>query len=144
MEDGGIIVRIVGKDEVPPPQEEVAALYLAAGWIGEEDDRSFIAGAVRDCAVFAGAFDRRGVLVGMARALSDGCSDAYIQDVAVLPGFRKHGIGGRLVCCVTAELRRRHVDWIGLVGEPGTAEFYERLGFEVMPGYIPMRCKVEE
>ena len=77
-------------------------------------------------------------LVGMGRVLSDGFSDAYIQDVVVLRNFRGKGIGGRLV----AHLRDRCIDlgilWVGLIAEPGTTSFYERLGFNAMPGNVPM------
>ena len=74
-------------------------------------------------------------MVGFARALSDGCSDAYIQDVVVSPEFRRQGIGGKLIRFLEAELRRRGVDWIALVGEPGTENFYSRLGLKEQPGY---------
>ena len=71
----------------------------------------------------------------MGRALSDNVSDAYIQDIAVSPAFRKHGIGGEIVRTIIAELRRRGVDWIALVGEPGTERFYRELGFEAKPDH---------
>ena len=30
------------------------------------------------------------------------------------------------------------IQWIGLIGEPGTGPFYERLGFRPLEGYVPM------
>ena len=112
-----------------------ARLYGAAGWTGEDGDCSFIRAAVAGSFLAAGAFED-GRLVGMGRALSDGCSDAYIQDVVVDPGFRGRGIGGRIVMFLVGELRARGVDWIALVGEPGTENFYARLGFERKAGYV--------
>ncbi len=37
------------------------------------------------------------------------------------------------------ELQAAGVDWIGLIGKPGTAKFYESLGFSELKDYIPMK-----
>ena len=43
-----------------------------------------------------GAYDRTGVMIGFARAFSDGGS-AYLSDVYVLPGHRGAGLGKAIV-----------------------------------------------
>jgi spermidine synthase len=91
-------------------------------------------------ALFAGAFLEK-KLIGMGRALSDLCSDAYIQDVVVLSAYQKHGIGSLIVNFLIEELKKRGVDWIGLIGEPGTRVFYENLGFRQMKDYIPFKLE---
>lgn len=73
--------------------------------------------------------------------ISDGVSDAYLQDIAVHPDWRRQGVGGRIVRFLTDELRRRGIDWIGLVGVPGTERFYPEQGFEAVPGYTFYRLK---
>ena len=104
-----------------------ARLYRVAGWVDENDDCGFLGTALRNsCAVCVAYCD--GKAAGMGRALGDGVSDAYIQDVVVDPEFRRRGVGGAIVRALAAELRRRGVDWIGLVGAPGTEEFYRSLG----------------
>jgi len=111
-----------------------ARLYRIAGWVDENDDCGFLAAALKNsCAVCAARCDGR--IAGMGRALGDGVSDAYIQDVVVDPEFRRRGIGGAIVRTLAAELQGRGVDWIALVGEPGTEEFYRSLGFEAPPGF---------
>ncbi|MBQ9502511.1 MAG: GNAT family N-acetyltransferase [Lentisphaeria bacterium] len=109
-------------------------LYAAADWVEKDADFSFIRAAVAGSFLAAGAFED-GRLVGMGRVLSDGCSDAYIQDVVVDPAFRGRGIGSALVTFLADETRSRGVDWIALVGEPGTENFYARLGFERKEGF---------
>ena len=111
-----------------------ARLYRIAGWVDENDDCGFLAAALKNsCAVCVGRCDGR--IVGMGRALGDGVSDSYIQDVVVDPDFRRRGVGGAIVRTLVAELKRRGVDWIGLVGEPGTENFYRSLGFEAPDGF---------
>lgn len=80
----------------------------------------------------------KGRLIGMARALSDGVSDAYIQDVIVDPDFRGKGIGAGLVETLARRLKDDGVNWIGLVAENGSEAFYGRIGFSKMNNSVPM------
>ena len=111
-----------------------AELYRVADWVSDGEDCSFIKRAVAGSFLAAAAFEEEN-LVGMGRVLSDGVSDAYIQDVVVHPEFRGKGIGGKIVMFLVSELEARGVDWIALVGEPGTESFYSRLGFEAKKGF---------
>lgn len=79
-----------------------------------------------------------GEAVGMGRAISDGASDAYIQDVVVLPEFRGQGIGCRIVELLIGHLERAGIGWIAAVSTPNTEGFYESLGFRRMSGFVPM------
>lgn len=123
-------------------KDEFIELYRDAGWWSDEYiDTSFIDHIVADSFLFAGVFDEEGNLIGIARALSDGCSDAYIQDVVVLSKHRKQGIGKAVINFLIKELKKYHIDWIGLIGEPGTQSFYESLGFKEMKNHIPMKLE---
>ncbi len=115
-------------------QEDLAELYRLAGWIGREEDGGFLRKAVAGSTLFCAAFDG-GRIVGCGRAISDGVSDAYLQDIVVHPDWRKQGLGGKIVRFLIGRLRERGVDWIGLVGEPGTEKFYRELGFEAVPDF---------
>jgi len=122
-------------------KNEFIQLYKEAGWWSAdyENDTSFIENIVSDSFLFAGAFDKQGIMVGMGRVLSDGCSDAYIQDVVVLKSCRQQGIGGNIISFLLKELKVHNIDWIGLIGEPNTKSFYENLGFKELKNHIPMR-----
>jgi len=117
-------------------------LYREAGWWAEAsgDDLGQIDRIVAGSFRFVGALDGAR-LVGMGRALSDGISDAYIQDVVVAKCYRGRGIGASIIRKLVEELRLAGIGWIGLIGEPGTAEFYTRLGFKPMIDYTPMLLK---
>lgn len=88
-----------------------------------------------------GARDEAGNLVGMGRVISDGCSDAYIQDVVVLSNLRGKGIGAEIIKRLTSHCIEHKITWVGLIAEPGVNSFYERLGFEPMQNYQPMLYK---
>ena len=133
-----IEIRIVRRVD----REQVKRLYSEAGWWEPEDEQasSWIDRMVEGSFCFAGAYagDR---LVGMARAISDGASDAYIQDVTVLRGYRRQGIGRRLITALIECLKEKKINWIGLVAEPGSEPLYERLGFAPLVGHTPMRLR---
>lgn len=116
----------------------VIRLYTQADWWAAEDAAEAVQLLLQGSFLVAAAFDG-GKLTGMARVLSDGASDAYIQDVVVDAAYRKQGIGGRLVRLLVAELEKRGIGWIGLIGAPGTEHFYRELGFTPMAGHLPMR-----
>jgi ribosomal protein S18 acetylase RimI-like enzyme len=122
----------------------VKKLYQNAGWWEKNDeakgDCAWIDTLVRQSFCFAGAF-YGAELIGMGRAVSDGVSDAYIQDVVVFKKFRRAGIGNRIIEKIIEFLQARGIGWIGLIAEPGTQQFYQRLGFSPMEGYTPMLLK---
>lgn len=121
------------------PVEEIVALYQSAAWWQESADaRAIIPSMIRGSLCFMVARSLDGKIVGMGRVISDGFSDAYIQDVVVLKTYRGRGIGQELVRRLTQFCRERKISWIGLVAEPGTQELYEGLGFGPLIGYQPM------
>jgi len=127
------------KDPTDEQISQIVALYRDQGWWQPGDDRSdrlvsrLIAGS--HCFVIATEGER---IVGMGRVISDGVSDAYIQDLTVRRDRRKQGIGQ---CILKILLERVHTDgirWIGLIAEPGSDTLYRRAGFREMDAYIPM------
>lgn len=119
---------------------DIVALYKDAGWWEDRFDDSWVPGVVSGSFRFAGAFDGER-MVGMARALSDGVSDAYILDVTVLKSHRKQGIARRLVATLVEELESLEMDWIAGIAAPGSLPFYKSIGVEAMEGFTPLRFK---
>jgi len=69
-------------------------LYRAGGWWKDEYDPAEIPGLIRGSFAFAVAVEEEsGRAVGMGRVISDGVSDAYIQDLVVLPEYRSRNVG---------------------------------------------------
>ena len=113
----------------------VAGLYLDTQFADPDSDFSFVEKAFAGSYEVLGAFNENGLLVGMARAISDGASDAYIQDVMVSSQYRKMGIGKLLVTSLTKQLRDNGIDWIGIVGVPGSEKFYKACNCQFQEGY---------
>jgi len=127
------------------PVEAIVELYRSAGWWREnEASRAAIPAMIRGSFCFLVAKSPERDIVGMGRVLSDGASDAYIQDVAVLERFRQRGIGREIVRRLAERCREARIGWIGLVAEPGTQEFYEPLGFHVVAGHQLMLHRSKE
>jgi len=136
--DDGVEIRPVRRTD----RGQMIRLYREAGWWGPANDcrPAFVDKIAENSYYFAGAFRGR-EMIGMGRVLSDGISDAYIQDVTVLRDYRHRGIGGRIIAHLLDKLRADRVEWIGLIGEPGTGNFYKQLGFDEMAGSVPFIYK---
>ena len=124
------------------PLAEVLALYRAAGWFAQDDPAPQLDAMIANSFAVSAAFDASGRLLGMARALSDGVSDAYILDVVVAPDHRRQGIGRRLVSTLADHLASFGIDWIVCIGVPGTDGLYKSAGGEPMAGHTPFRFAV--
>ncbi len=121
------------------PAPEIIALYEAAGW-WDGSTKSSVKNNISGSFAFAVAVDSEtGKAVGMGRVLSDGVSDAYVQDVIVLPAYRKQDIGKKIISALLGECAKKNVSWVSLIAESGTIDFYSGLGFKVMKGHTPMK-----
>jgi len=118
------------------PVEAIVALYQAGGWWQESPEaRAVIPDMIRGSFCFMLARDPEGRIVGMGRVISDGFSDGYIQDVVVFHHLRGKGIGRELVLRLARYCEEKGLGWIGLVAEPGTYGFYQKLGFSLKEGF---------
>jgi GNAT superfamily N-acetyltransferase len=124
---------------------EIANLYRAGGWWKEEYDPKELSRLIVGSFLFVVAADlKTGRAVGMGRVIADGVSDGYIQDLVVLPEYRKTGIGARIVALLVKKCVERGISWIGLIAEPGTENFYLPFGFHPMVGHTPLIFRSDE
>ncbi len=71
-------------------------------------------------------------VVGMARLLSDGVSNAYLLDVWTAAGYRHQGIASRMVRTLASQVPGQH---IGLQTDEART-FYAGLGFRLQPEFM--------
>lgn len=122
------------------PVQEIVELYKAAGWWKDTYNPSGILPLITGSLVFAVVIDSTSnKAVGMGRILSDGVSDAYIQDFFIMPKYRRLGLGKTLVQSLINYCLFRGINWIGLMAEPGSEDFYTATGFKPLENYTPMR-----
>ena len=127
------------------PHDEIVSLYKAGGWWKESYDKSAIKSMIAGSFAFAVAVDKlSGKAIGMGRIISDGISDAYIQDFVVLPKYRRQGIGKQLLNFLLEHCMSKGIQWIGLIAEPGQESFYSFAGFKPMKDHTPMRYQKGE
>ncbi len=118
--------------------QQIIRLYrLADWWTDTSDNPAFVRRMIAGSHCFITATEGE-ALIGMGRALSDGVSDAYIQDVTIVDEYQHRGIGSLIVKKLVSRLQDDGLSWIGLIAERNSHAFYERLGFKLMPDSAPM------
>ena len=72
------------------------------------------------------------LLVGFVDSVSNGVTDAYIQDLIVRPDYQGKGIGTDLMKKMIASLKEKHIYMISVIFEESLKPFYDRFGFNTM------------
>ena len=91
--------------------DQLAKLFVTAGWPHRAADRSKLALLVSRSFFVSSAYDGD-TLVAFARALSDGVSNAYISTVCVLPDYRGRGIGREVVRRMVEREGGQAIRWV--------------------------------
>lgn len=108
-------------------EEEVLSLYQSVGWTIYASDPEKLRRAFENSLCVLAAYESD-TLVGILRAVGDGETVVFLQDILVRPDKQGQGIGRRLM----AEFYRRysHVRQIQLLTDdvPSTVGFYRAMG----------------
>ena len=112
--------------------EALTSLYNSVGWTAYTKDITKLQRAIQGSSFVVTVTVQENdtnVLIGLARAISDDASIAYIQDILVHPDHQGHGLGKRLVQSILH--RYRHVRQKILLTDdrPEQLSFYQSLGF---------------
>lgn len=109
--------------------ESIAGLRRSVGWGGMETELNDP--ALNDYLRIA-CFDGE-ALVGFLAVVSNGVTDAYIQDVMVRPDYQGRGIGTELMNRAIGRLKADRIYMISVIyGEEELRPFYEKFGFYTM------------
>lgn len=111
------------------PPESIAALRRSVGWGGMEAELKDPAlGDYLRIACYDGED-----LAGFLAVVSNGVTDAYIQDVMVRPDCQGKGIGTELMERAIRRLKDGHIYMISVIyGGEELRPFYEKFGFTTM------------
>lgn len=121
-------MEVILKEYIGYNEEEILGLYARLGWTNYTDKPEMLKNAYLNSLKIYGAYvDDK--LVGIIRAVGDGFSVLFIQDLLVHPDFQRNGIGTLLLKRMLKEYE--NVYQIHLITEDSekTISFYKSLGF---------------
>ena len=109
-------------------EEESLGLYARLGWTNYTDKPEMLKNAYLNSLKIYGAYvDDK--LVGIIRAVGDGYSVIFIQDLLVHPEFQRKGIGTLLLKKVLCEYDSVYQKHLITEDTEKTTLFYKSLGF---------------
>jgi ribosomal protein S18 acetylase RimI-like enzyme len=112
-------------DAIPTP-EQVIELYDEAGLPRPTYDPKRIKAMFENSDLIVTAWDKN-KLVGVSRTITDWVWCSYLADLAVSPGYKKSGIGKKLI-----ELTREKIgeqSMLLLLSVPTAMDYYPKVGF---------------
>ena len=112
-------------------EEEILRLYKAVGWTAYTENPSVLQKGFGNSLLTLAAYEGD-ELTGLLRAVGDGATIVFIQDLLVLPDRQRQGIGTALMKAVLDRFPRVRQVELTADETPEAAAFYRSLGFSEM------------
>jgi len=119
-------MKIEYRVNTPVSAKEIAALRESVCWNRMEDcynNLSFISRCHIAC------YAENGLLIGHVDTVSNGVTDAYIQDLIVHSEHQNQGIGTELMNRIIAQLKEDKIYMISIVFEEKLLSFHSKFDF---------------
>lgn len=119
-------MEIVYKFDIVPTPKEIISLYDQSSLPRPTADKDRIKKMYENSNLIVTAWNNS-TLVGVSRSITDWSWSCYLADLAVNPGYKKSGIGKRLI-----ELTKEKVGeqvMILLLSVPTAMDYYPKVGF---------------
>ena len=109
-------------------KDEILRLYSEVGWTAYTNDMPVLEQGFKNSLLVLAAYEND-ELLGIIRAVGDGFTIVFVQDILVFPEKQRQGVGTALLKAVLD--RYPNVRQIELATEntPKTIAFYKSLGF---------------
>ena len=109
-------------------EAEILHLYQSAGWTAYTDHPEVLKKGFKNSMQTLAAYEGN-QLLGIIRAVGDGETIVFVQDILVFPEHQRKGIGSALLQAILD--RYSHVRQIELATDntPKTIAFYKSMGF---------------
>ncbi len=109
-------------------KDEILRLYSEVGWTAYTENMAALEDGYKNSLLVLAAYEDN-ELLGIIRAVGDGCTIVFVQDILVFPGHQRRGVGTALLKAVLE--RYPDVRQVELVTDntPKTVAFYRSLGF---------------
>lgn len=108
--------------------EEILPLYAAVGWTNYTDRPEMLKNAFARSLLVLGVYDGER-LAGLLRAVGDGYSIVFIQDILVLPEYQRQGVGTALFQALIERFPDVYQMELAADDTPQAEAFYRSLGF---------------
>lgn len=113
---------------VPTDKDQIVSLYQKVGWtLYTQKPEKLLKGLHRSSVI--AAYDQD-VLVGLVRAVTDGETILYIQDLLVLPDYQRQRIGQTLLEKMIAQYPDVRQKILLTDDQAKTKSFYRSCGFQ--------------
>ena len=112
-------------------EQEILPLYTSVGWTAYTDHPDVLRKGYENSMLTLAAYEGKNLL-GIIRAVGDGHTIVFVQDILVFPEHQRKGIGSALMEAILD--RYSHVRQIELATDntPKTIAFYKSMGFREM------------
>lgn len=120
-------MNITYKLDIVPDADAVIEVYESSGINRPTHDSNRIAKMYASSQVVVTAWDN-GLLVGVARSVTDFCYCCYLSDLAVRSEYQNAGIGKKLVA-----LTKEHIGdecMLLLIAAPSAVNYYPKIGMD--------------
>lgn len=108
---------------------DVLPIYEAVGWTNYTQNPEMLEVAYKNSLHVFAAFNEKGILVGVLRAVGDGASILFIQDILVTPEYQHQGIGTKLLQQTLEKYKNVYQIQLATDNSMKTISFYESNGF---------------
>lgn len=108
--------------------DEILHLYQSVGWSNYIDQKEHLKSAYENSLCTFAAYDQNN-LVGIIRAVGDGLTIVFVQDILVLPTYQCQGIGTKLLQTMIEKYKHVYMMELVTYNTEKTIAFYESIGF---------------
>ena len=109
-------------------EDEIRALYAAVGWTAYTEDLPALERGFQNSLLVLAAYED-GELIGLIRAVGDGATVVFVQDLLVAPQKQRQGVGTALLKAVLDRYSNVRQLLLTTDNTPKTLAFYKSLGF---------------
>ena len=109
-------------------EEEILNLYTSVGWTNYTENPTMLKNAFQNSLKIYAAYEKDRLL-GIIRAVGDGHSILFIQDILILPEYQRLGIGTALMNRMLDEYKHVYQKSLMTDNTEKTIQFYRSCGF---------------
>lgn len=118
---------IIYKTGIIPTAEQIIDLYENAGLPRPTNDKERIRKMFENSNLVITAWDNE-LLVGVSRSVTDWVWSCYLADLAVRTGYKKSGIGKKLIEITKEKVGEQSM--VLLLSVPSAMDYYPKVGFQ--------------